>query len=189
MAGSLPLFDRSEGPKRGRAGPGIGGEPAPWTVSRLTGAIKASLEDGFADISLVGEISNLARPRSGHLYFGLKDERASIRAVMWKSTAARVRFDLQDGLAVRVRGDVTVYEPRGEYQIQVRAIEPEGIGALELAFRQMVARLSAEGLFDPGRKRPLPRFPRRIVVVTSPTGAAVRDFLQVVTRRWGASRC
>jgi exodeoxyribonuclease VII large subunit len=159
----------------------------PWTVSELTGQIRATLEDDFSDVSLLGEISNLSRPRSGHLYFHLKDEGASIRAVMWRSTAARVVFDLEDGLAVRVRGDVTVYEPRGEYQIQVRAIEPEGVGPLELAFRQMFERLQAEGLFDPSRKRPLPRFPRRIAVVTSPTGAAVRDFLQVVGRRWRAA--
>lgn len=166
-----------------------GGAPAegrPWSVSELTGQIRDVLEAEFADVAVVGEVSNLARPRSGHLYFSLKDAGASLRAVMWKGLASRLVFDLEDGLEVRVRGDVTVYAPRGEYQIQVRSIEPEGVGALELAFRQMFERLRAEGLFDPERKRPLPRYPRRIAVVTSPTGAAVRDFLQVIGRRWRA---
>ena len=126
----------------------------------------------------------MARPRSGHVYFTLKDDSASIRAVMWKTDTRRLAFDLTDGLAVRALGRLTVYPPRGEYQIVVREIEPEGIGALELAFRQRYAKLALEGLFDPGRKRPLPRFPRRIVIVTSPTGAAVRDLLQVTSRRW-----
>jgi exodeoxyribonuclease VII large subunit len=166
--------------------PELDTEDRPWTVSELTGQIRAVLESEFADISLQGEISNLSRPRSGHLYFHLKDERASIRAVLWKSDAARVVFDLEDGLAVRVRGDVSVYEPRGDYQIRIRKIEPEGVGPLELAYRQMFERLRAEGLFDPDRKRSLPRYPRRIAIVTSPTGAAVRDFLQVVGRRWPA---
>ena len=114
-------------------------------------------------MALQGEITNLARPRSGHIYFSLTDSAASIRGVMWKSDAQRLAFDLSDGLAVRVLGRLTVYPPRGEYQVVVRYLEPEGIGALELAFRQLFARLSAEGLFDPERKRPLPRFPRRIV--------------------------
>ncbi len=134
-----------------------------------------------------GEVSNLSRPRSGHVYLGLKDDAASIRAVLWKSDAQRLVFDLADGLAVKVWGKLSVYAPRGEYQVTIRRIEPEGIGALELAFRQTVARLAAEGLFDPARKKPLPRFPRRIVVVTSPTGAAVRDLLQVTGRRWPAA--
>ena len=103
---------------------------------------------------------------------------------MWKNDSRRVAFDLTDGLAVRALGRLTVYAPRGEYQIVVNEIEPEGMGALELAFRQRYARLSLEGLFDTERKRPLPRFPRRIVIVTSPTGAAVRDILQVLSRRW-----
>lgn len=157
-----------------------------WTVSALTGQIKDLLEGEFADVGLVGEITGLSRPKSGHVYFSLKDDRATISAVMWKSTASKLVFELENGQAVRVRGDVTVYEPRGQYQIQVRKIEPEGIGALELAFRQMFQRLRAEGLFDPSRKRGLPRFPRRIIVIASPTGAAVRDFLLIVGRRWPA---
>ena len=154
------------------------------SVSELTARIKESLRSRFGEVALHGEVSNVARPKSGHVYFTLKDDAASIRAVIWKSEAQRLAFDLTDGLAVRASGGLTVYEPRGEYQLTVRQIEPEGIGALELAFRQRFARLAAEGLFDPGRKRPLPRFPRRIVIVTSPTGAAVRDVLQVTGRRW-----
>jgi exodeoxyribonuclease VII large subunit len=147
-------------------------EPSYRTVSELTARIKATLELGFAEVALRGEVSNLARPRSGHVYLSLKDDSAQVRAVLWKSDAERLVFDLTDGLAVKVRGKLSVYAPRGEYQVTIREIEPEGIGALELAFRQTVARLAAEGLFDPARKRPLPRYPRRIVVVTSPTGQA-----------------
>ena len=154
------------------------------TVSELTHRIKQTLEGDFDEVAIRAEVSNLARPRSGHIYFTLKDDSASIRAVLWKNDARRVAFDLTDGLAVRCVGRVTVYPPRGEYQIVVHAIEPEGIGALELAFRQRYARLAQEGLFDPARKRPLPRFPRRIIIVTSPSGAAVRDILQVTGRRW-----
>jgi exodeoxyribonuclease VII large subunit len=154
------------------------------SISELTERIKRSLEADFAEVALHGEVSNVARPRSGHVYFTLKDDSASIRAVMWKNETRRMAFDLTDGLAVRALGRLTVYPPRGEYQIVVREIEPEGIGALELAFRQRYAKLALEGLFDPSRKRPLPRFPRRIVIVTSPTGAAVRDILQVTSRRW-----
>jgi len=154
------------------------------SVSELTERIKRRLETDFAEVALHGEVSNLARPRSGHVYFTLKDDSASIRAVIWKTDTRRMAFDLTDGLAVRALGRLTVYPPRGEYQIVVREIEPEGIGALELAFRQRYAKLALEGLFDPGRKRPLPRYPRTIVIVTSPTGAAVRDILQVTSRRW-----
>lgn len=154
------------------------------TVGALTERIRATLEGDFGDVAVRGEISNVARPRSGHLYFNVKDESACVRAVMWRGTAQRLAYDLTDGLSVRLVGRLTVYAPRGEYQIVVQAIEPDGIGAAELAFRQLFARLSAEGLFDPDRKRPLPRFPRRIAIVTSPTGAAVRDLLQVTGRRW-----
>jgi len=154
------------------------------SVSELTERIKRTLETDFGEVAVLGEISNVAHPRSGHVYFTLKDDSASIRAVMWKNDARRLAFDLTDGLAVRSLGRLTVYPPRGDYQIVVRQIEPEGIGALELAFRQRYARLAQEGLFDPSRKRPLPRYPQRIVIVTSPTGAAVRDLLQVIDRRW-----
>jgi exodeoxyribonuclease VII large subunit len=154
------------------------------SITELTGLIKSRLESDFAEVAVAGELSNVARPKSGHVYFSLKDQGASIRAVMWKSDAQRLDFEPVDGLAVRALGRLTVYAPRGDYQIVVQAIEPEGIGAMVLAFRRLHARLAAEGLFDPARKRPLPRFPRRIVIVTSPTGAAVRDFLQITGRRW-----
>jgi exodeoxyribonuclease VII large subunit len=153
------------------------------SVSDLTRRIKDRLETEFAEVAVRGEIVNLARPKSGHLYFSLRDKDASLRGVMWKGDAERLRFDLTEGLMVRALGRLTVYPPRGEYQMVVRQIEPEGMGALELAFRQLHARLAAEGLFDPRRKRPLPRYARRIVIVTSPSGAAVRDLLQVTGRR------
>ena len=120
---SLPLFDRLN-------------EPALCSVSELTAQIKATLEEDFSDVALVGEVSNLSRPRSGHVYLSLKDESSQIRAVIWKSVAQRLAFDLSDGLSVRVWGELAVYAPRGEYQITIRRVEPEGIGALELAFRQ-----------------------------------------------------
>ncbi|CAN5700745.1 exodeoxyribonuclease VII large subunit [soil metagenome] len=172
---SLPLFDR----------PGIVPAEAPMlSVSQLTALVREVLETGFGDVGVCGEVSNVARPRSGHVYFSLKDEGASIRAVLWKSAAQRLAFNLEDGLAVRAWGGLSLYAPRGDYQLVVRRIEPEGIGALELAFRQTVSRLAAEGLFDPARKRPLPAYPSRIVLVSSSTGAAVRDLLQVIGRRW-----
>ena len=169
----LPLFDSKDS------------EPA--TVSDLTARIKATLEGDFANVKVRGEVSNLSRPRSGHVYLSLKDDSAQLRAVIWKSAAQKLAFELTDGLAVQVTGDLSVYAPRGDYQLTIRKLEPEGLGSLELAFRQRFAKLQAEGLFDPERKRALPRFPRRIVVVSSPTGAAVRDFLQVTGRRWAAS--
>ncbi|WP_165246302.1 exodeoxyribonuclease VII large subunit [Paludisphaera soli] len=157
------------------------------SVAGLTERIKDALESGFGEVAIRGEVSNLSRPRSGHLYFSLRDQAASVRVVMWRSDAQRLPFELADGLAVRLVGRLTVYSPRGEYQIIAQAVEPEGMGAGELAFRQLFARLSAEGLFDPDRKRRLPRFPRKIAVVTSPTGAAVRDLLQVTGRRWSGT--
>jgi len=154
------------------------------TVSQLTAAIKDLIEAAFPSIWVAGEISDLARPRSGHFYLTLKDEGSQIRAVIWKSAAARVRFKLEDGLEVICRGHVEVYAPRGSYQLIIDEIQPKGMGALELALRQLREKLAREGLFAPERKRPLPRLARRIAVVTSPSGAALRDFLQVLTRRW-----
>ncbi|MEX2359098.1 MAG: exodeoxyribonuclease VII large subunit, partial [Pirellulaceae bacterium] len=131
-----------------------------------------------------GEISNLAQPRSGHIYLTLKDEDAQIRAVLWKGSASRLTFDLEDGQDVLCLGGLDVYPPRGSYQLVIREVEPRGVGGLQLALRKLQAKLAAEGLFDPDRKRPLPRFPRRIAFVTSPTGAAIRDFLEVLRRRY-----
>lgn len=164
-------------------------EPAPqadayWTVSELTAAVKELIEVGFPDVGVVAEVSNVSRPRSGHLYFRLKDDGAIVEAVIWRSLAQSLPFDLEDGLEVRARGSLALYPPQGRYQLVVRSIEPSGIGPLELAFRQRFEKLKAEGLFDPDRKRPLPAFPNRIALVTSPTGAAVRDLIQVISRRW-----
>lgn len=155
-----------------------------FSVYQLTCQIKQSLEAEFPGVWVSGEISNLSRPQSGHIYLTLKDERAQLRATVWQSAASRLKFDLHDGLEVVCQGDIDVYPPRGSYQLIVRRIEPLGVGALQLAFRQLHERLAKEGLFDPERKRPLPRFPRRVAFVTSPTGAAVRDFLEVARRRW-----
>lgn len=159
-------------------------DPQILSVSELTAQIKDVLEATFPAVWVAGEIGDLAQPRSGHCYFTLKDAEAQLPAVIWRTTAARLRFELHDGLEVTCRGRLEVYAPRGRYQLIIEAIEPRGIGALELAFRQLHERLSKEGLFDPARKRPLPRFPRRIAVVTSPSGAALRDFLEVLRRRW-----
>jgi len=154
------------------------------SVGELTARIKDVLEAEFPVVWVTGEISDLARPQSGHCYLTLKDAEAQLPAVIWRSTASRVRFNLRDGLAVICRGRLEVYAPRGRYQLIIEAIEPRGIGALELALRQLHEKLAKEGLFDPARKRPLPRLPRRIAVVTSPTGAALHDFLETLRRRW-----
>ncbi len=161
-----------------------GSAAKPLSVWQITAQIKDELETCFPDVWVAGEISNFSRPRSGHCYLTLKDDRAQLRAILWKTTAAKVPFDLRDGLEVLCRGSLEVYAARGSYQLVVRQIQPMGLGALELALRQLKAKLEAEGLFDPALKRPLPAFPRQIAVVTSPTGAAIRDFLQVLHRRW-----
>ncbi len=153
------------------------------TVSELTGLVRTSIENTFSEVWLEGEISNLRAPGSGHLYCTLKDDSCQIRAVMFRSTASRLRFGLEDGLHIVARGRVTVYEPRGEYQIVLEYAEPKGLGALQLAFEQLKNRLAAEGLFDDERKRPLPFLPRTVGIVTSPTGAAVRDMITVLHRR------
>jgi exodeoxyribonuclease VII large subunit len=154
------------------------------SVSQFTAMVKDLLEGAFPAVCVVGEISNFSRPSSGHCYFTLKDEGAQLRAVVWRNAAQRLRFDLQDGLEVICHGALDLYAPRGSYQLVIDQVQPKGMGALELALRKLREKLAAEGLFDPGRKRPLPKFPRRIGLVTSPTGAAVRDFLQVLKRRW-----
>ena len=159
-------------------------QPPVLSVSELTAQIKDLLEAQFASVWVAGEISNLSRPGSGHCYLTLKDDAAQLRGVIWRATAGRVPFQLEDGLEVLCQGYVDVYPPRGSYQLVIQRIEPRGMGALELALRQLRTRLAAEGLFDPERKRPLPRFPERIAVITSPTGAAIRDFLEVLRNRW-----
>jgi exodeoxyribonuclease VII large subunit len=154
------------------------------TVAQLTAQIKNALEGEFPSVWVAGEISNYSRPSSGHSYFTLKDDQAQIRAVIWKSTTSRLKIDLTDGLDVICHGHVDVYAPRGSYQLVIDQLQPKGVGALELALRKLREKLAAEGLFDPAKKRKLPAFPRRLAFVTSPTGAAVHDFLQVLRRRW-----
>jgi len=154
------------------------------TVSELTGLLRTSIEEQFSDVYLEGELSNLRAPGSGHVYCTLKDNTSQIRAVLFRSSAVRLRFALQEGMQVIVRGRLTVYEPRGEYQIVLDTVEPKGIGALQIAFEQLKERLTAEGLFDQGRKKSIPAFPRTVGVVTSLTGAAIRDILVVLRRRW-----
>ncbi len=158
-------------------------ERLPLTVSQLTDAVRGALEARFASVWVEGEISNFKAHSSGHWYFSLKDEGAQLRAKCFRSSNARIRFRPQDGLHVRARGRLSVYAPRGEYELVVEALDPVGAGALRIAFEQLRDRLKAEGLFAPELKRPLPIFPRRVGVVTSPTGAALRDILNVISRR------
>jgi exodeoxyribonuclease VII large subunit len=158
----------------------------PLSVGELTRRLKLLVEGAYPEVRVTGEVSNLARPSSGHLYLKLKDGESQLNTVVYRGVALRLRFDLADGMEVVARGRLIVYVPRGEYQLQVEEIEPKGIGPLELAFRQLKERLSGLGYFDPRRKKPLPRFPRRVALVTSPTGAAVRDMLEILQRRWPA---
>lgn len=154
------------------------------TVSELTQDVKVLLEEGFSSVWVGGEVSSLARPSSGHLYFNLKDAQSCLRTVMWRSSAMRLRFEMRDGLEVIARGKLSLYQPRGDCQLYIEELHPKGLGAAELALRQLREKLFKLGWFDPRRKRPLPRFPRRVGVVTSPTGAAIRDILEVLGRRW-----
>lgn len=159
-------------------------QPESISVTRLTEMIKGTLESSFSTVWVEGEISDIAKPRSGHVYLTLKDKHSQIRAVMWRSVAERLKFQLKDGQAVLCFGSVDVYAARGSYQLIIKKVQPQGVGDLQLALEQLQKRLLAEGLFDPRRKRPLPTFPRRVGFVTSPTSAAVRDFLEVARRRW-----
>src|SRR5262250_1886468 len=154
------------------------------TVSELTARIRDLLARNFTDIFVQGEISNCREAQSGHIYFTLKDDRAQIKCVFFKQQQRGVKFRPEDGLQVTVRGTISVYEQRGEYQIYVESIEPVGLGALQLAFDQLKKRLEAEGLFATERKKPLPVLPSRIGLITSPSGAAVRDVVRILTRRF-----
>ena len=159
------------------------------SVGEVTRAIKESLTEGFSAIWVKGEVSSLKKAGSGHLYFSLKEgSDALLKAVIWRSGAARLTFDLRDGTEVEAFGDLDVYAPRGEYQLIVRQMRPAGLGALLLQLEELKRRLAAEGLFDPARKRPLPQFPRTIGVVTSPVGAAIRDIVKVLRARWPGIR-
>ncbi|MGB8959070.1 MAG: exodeoxyribonuclease VII large subunit [Candidatus Aminicenantales bacterium] len=155
-----------------------------YTVSQVTEIVKTALEVAFPQVWVEGEVSGYKKAASGHVFFNLKDEKSVIKAVIWQSTARKVLFELKDGLKVVCRGKVSVYELRGDYQLYVDLVEPKGKGALQLAFEQLKAKLKAEGLFDEARKRKLPLRPKTIGVVTSPTGAAIRDVLRVLERRY-----
>ena len=158
-------------------------QPRIYIVSELLRAVRLTLESRFTDVRVEGEVSGLKRSGNGHIYFALKDEEASLDCVLFSREAKALKFTLEEGMAVRCRGRLTLYEARGKFQMSVTAVEPTGAGALALAFEQLKQRLGAEGLFDPARKRRLPFLPRRIGVVTSPSGAVLRDIVRVVYRR------
>ena len=171
-AGQFDLFGkRAEGPRV-------------FSVSELTREIKAVLEGRFTSVLVKGEVSNLREPSSGHLYFTLKDADACLDAVLFRKEAQRLRFDLKQGLSLVARGHLDVYPPKGGYQLICDSVEPLGAGALQIAFDQLKQKLQGEGLFDASRKRRLPYLPRRIAIVTSPSGAVVHDFLRVLHRRF-----
>ncbi|HVZ87993.1 MAG TPA: exodeoxyribonuclease VII large subunit, partial [Polyangia bacterium] len=160
--------------------------PAPriYSVTEILRAARVTLESRFADVRVEGEISGLKRSGPGHLYFSLKDDEGALDCVLFSREASRLKFALDEGMAVRCRGRLTLYEARGRFQMTVVEIEPTGAGALALAFEQLKQRLGAEGLFDQARKRPLPFLPRRLGVVTSPQGAVIRDIIRVAHRRF-----
>src|SRR5580658_437625 len=155
-----------------------------FSVSELNGAIRAVLDAEFQEVWVSGEISGLKLAASGHYYFTLKDAEAQVRCVAFRSSHRYWKFKPRDGLAVLARGRLDVYEARGEYQLLVEMVEPQGLGALQLAFEQLKRKLALEGLFSPERKRALPRFPRRIGIVTSPRGAAIADLVHILSRRF-----
>jgi exodeoxyribonuclease VII large subunit len=156
----------------------------PLTVSQLTAQVRGAVEAKFPQVWVAGEVSNFTRASSGHWYFTLKDSASQIKAAMFRGFNLRMRFDPRDGQEVIARGRLTVYEPRGEYQLIVEEVQPKGVGAAELALRQLKERLLANGYFDPKRKRALPRPPKRVALVASATGAAVRDMIEVFAQRW-----
>jgi exodeoxyribonuclease VII large subunit len=170
-------------------------QPKVYVVSELLKAVRLTLESRFTEVRVEGEVSGLKRSGNGHMYFSLKDAEATLDCVLFSREAARLKFTLEEGMAVRCRGRLTLYEARGKFQMSVVAIEPTGAGALALAFEQLKQRLGAEGLFDEARKRPLPFLPRRIGVVTSASGAVIRDIVHVTQRRFpvpillAATRC
>lgn len=170
---------------RGRRAAPASAPPGPLTVSQVTALIKDAIEQHVpSTLTVVGQISNCKRHSSGHLYLTLKDAFSELACVMWRSEAAKLKFKVGDGLEVIATGAVEVFERSGRYQLYIRKLEPRGVGALELAYRQLCDKLRAEGLFEPGRKKPLPRYPATIALVTSPTGAAVADMLRTLCRRF-----
>ncbi len=155
-----------------------------FTVSEITREIRTSLEHKLSNISVLGEISNVRKPGSGHVYLTLKDKNSQLQAVVFRNTASRIKFELKDGMEVISFGSITVYEARGQYQLIINKIEPKGIGALQLAFQQLKEKLEKEGLFDHAHKKTIPFIPQKIGIVTSPTGAAIKDILNIIDRRF-----
>ncbi|MDR3607379.1 MAG: exodeoxyribonuclease VII large subunit [Oligoflexia bacterium] len=181
----LPLFGQVGQPDTMQTSSGSE-PPKHWTVSELTSRIRGVLEPAFKQVWVQGELSNCRPAASGHVYFSLKDENASISVAIFgwgKSGAGKRGFELKDGLQVLCRGKLSIYPPRGGYQLIAEQVEPLGAGALQIAFEQLKEKLAAEGLFDPRRKRPLPTYPRSIAVITSPSGAAIQDMLNILRRR------
>ena len=160
------------------------GESTVFSVAEINAMVRELLEDGFSDVAIEGETSNVRIHGSGHVYFKLKDSTAALNAVCFRSDARLLDFDMSDGMRVVARGRLTIYDAQGSYQLVARSIEPAGRGDLERAFKLLVAKLEKEGLFDEGRKRPLPRYPQRVAVVTSPSGAAVHDIMATLSRRF-----
>jgi exodeoxyribonuclease VII large subunit len=154
------------------------------TVSALTAQLRGLVERTFPTVWVAGEVSNYTKAASGHMYFTLKDAGAQLRAVLFRGVNLRMKFEPKNGLEVIARGRLSVYEPRGDYQMQVEELQPKGVGAAELALRQLKEKLHARGYFDPKRKRPLPRFPKRVGLVASASGAAVRDMIELFAQRW-----
>lgn len=176
---------KSPGPAKPAKPPSPGSsDESPLSVSQLNAWIKRTLDQSIPGFWLAGEVSNVMQSNAGHVYLTLKDETNQISAVIWRSTWEKYKFDLREGMAVLCSGKIDVYGPRGAYQMVVSRIEQQGLGPLQIAFRKLHAKLEAEGLFRSERKRPLPRFPERIGFVTSPRGAAIHDFLEVLRRRW-----
>lgn len=173
MIGDFPLFPD---------------EPKLCTVSELTLQIKDLVEEGFRSVWVCGEIGSVSRPSSGHLYLTLKDKQAQIRAVLWRLKAQRFRHLVREGHEVIVRGSLNVYPPRGDYQLVIEDLQPRGEGTQDLALRKLKEKLARLGFFAPERKRPLPAFPKHVALVTSPSGAAIRDMLEILSRRWPPAR-
>lgn len=185
MSGLVPTTGKAGTPGFQSLEPTRAGPPRKvYSVAELTRFIKATLENEIGSVWIEGEISNFVRAGSGHLYFTLKDADAQIRGAMFRGNAVTLRFEPRDGMKVRVNGEITVYEKRGEYQIIARRMEEAGKGSLQEQFEKLKAKLQVEGLFEPGRKKKLPLLPQRIGIVTSPTGAAIRDMLNVLARRF-----
>lgn len=175
--------DSMEGKPQKQSKPGTS-QDAPLTVSQLNEWIKRALDQSIPTVWIAAEISNLTQSAAGHVYLTLKDPSGQISAVVWRSTLERIGMDITEGMAVLVQGRLDVYSPRGSYQLVIQRMEQQGVGALQAAFRRLFQKLDREGLFASERKKTLPRFPRRIGFVTSPAGAAIHDFCQVLGRRW-----